>query len=395
MKIAVYTDYAYRQEAGVTYGERAFVVFVCRLAEEMESLTVLGRLNPQPGTSHYRLPDDIRFVGLPHYETLTRPHEAVVAMVRGLGRFWKTLGEVDGVWLLGPYIHSVAYVLLAKLRGVPVVLGVRQDLPAYTRNRHPSKRVLHWAADALEATWRRFARRRPIVVVGPDLERAYAERGVSVLPIAVSLIREDEIADPSAAAGRSWDEEIRVLSVGRVDREKNPLLLADVLAELRRDDPRWKLVVCGDGPLREPLIERLAELGVGDAAELPGYVPVDEGLGDWYRSSHVLLHVSWTEGLPQVLFEAFAAGLPVVATAVGGVPAAAGDAAVLIEPGDAGAAARALAQLAEDPELRAQLVREGIAKARAHTLESEVRRVAEFLEDGLGQPPRARRRRPA
>jgi glycosyltransferase involved in cell wall biosynthesis len=393
MRLAVYTDYAYRQEAGVTYGERAFVVFVCRLGEEVEQLTVLGRLNPQPGRSHYRLPDDVRFVGLPHYETLTRPHEAVIAMVRSLRRFWTTLDDVDGVWLLGPYIHSIAFVWLARLRRVPIVLGVRQDLPAYTRNRHPRKRVLHWAADALEATWRRFARRIPIVVVGPDLAERYAA-GCAVLPIAVSLVREDEIADAGEAAARSWDDEIRILSVGRIDREKNPLLLADILAELRRDDPRWRLEACGDGPLREPLRERLAELGMGDAAELPGYIPVDEGLGERYRSAHVLLHVSWTEGLPQVLFEAFAAGLPVVATAVGGVPAAAGDAALLIGPGDAPAAADALRRLASDPALRTRMVEAGVAQARGHTLEGEVRRVAAFLREEL-QPRRARRRRPA
>ena len=81
---------------------------------------------------------------------------------------------------------------------------------------------------------------------------------------------------------------------------------------------------------------RLRELGVAEHAELLGYVPIDGGLLELYRSSHAFLHVSWTEGLPQTLFEAFAAGLPVVATAVGGVPAAVGDAALLVEPGDAG-----------------------------------------------------------
>ena len=79
--------------------------------------------------------------------------------------------------------------------------------------------------------------------------------------------------------------------------------------------------------------ERLRELGVADHADLLGYVPIDGGLLDLYRSSHAFLHVSWTEGLPQTLFEAFASGLPVVATAVGGVPAAVGDAALLVEPG--------------------------------------------------------------
>ena len=78
-----------------------------------------------------------------------------------------------------------------------------------------------------------------------------------------------------------------------------------------------------------------------------------DGLLDLYRSSHAFLHVSWTEGLPQTLFEAFAAGLPVVATAVGGVPAAVGDAALLVEPGDADPPAAELLRLAGDEALRA------------------------------------------
>ena len=172
------------------------------------------------------------------------------------------------------------------------------------------------------------------------------------------------------------------LSVGRLDREKNPLLLADVLARLRQHDPRWRLVVAGEGPLEEELRARLAELGVADAAELRGYVPIDGGLPELYRTSHAFLHISWTEGLPQVLFEAFAAGLPVVATDVGGVAAAAGDAALLVPPGDAERPAAELGRVAADPALRARLVEAGLRQVRRHTLEAECRRVAEFLAEG-------------
>ena len=98
--------------------------------------------------------------------------------------------------------------------------------------------------------------------------------------------------------------------------------------------------------MREQLQERLAELALGDRVELLGYVPIDGGLLDLYRTSHAFLHVSWTEGFPQVLVEAFASGLPTVATAVGGVPAAATGAAMLIEPDDAAAAAEALERIA-------------------------------------------------
>ena len=53
-------------------------------------------------------------------------------------------------------------------------------------------------------------------------------------------------------------------------------------------------------------------------------MPIDGGLLDLYRSSHAFLHVLLTEGVPQVLIEVFASGVPVVATAVGGVAEAAG-----------------------------------------------------------------------
>jgi glycosyltransferase involved in cell wall biosynthesis len=138
-------------------------------------------------------------------------------------------------------------------------------------------------------------------------------------------------------------------------------------------------VICGEGPYENRLRERLQQLGVADCAELRGYVPNDGGLGELYRSSHALLHVSWTEGLPQVLFEAFAARLPVVATAVGGVPQAAGDAAVLIGPGDADAAADGLRRVASDPALRAALIDRGVARVESHTLEREAAAVAGFI----------------
>jgi glycosyltransferase involved in cell wall biosynthesis len=193
------------------------------------------------------------------------------------------------------------------------------------------------------------------------------------LPICVSLVRERDLAPPHV---RSYDGDLIALSVGRLDAEKNPLLLADVLARL---EPRWRLVVCGDGPLAGDLAARLDELGLADRAEMRGYVPVDSGLADLYRSSHAFLHVSHTEGMPQVLIEAFAARVPVVATAVGGVPALAEGAALLVAPDDPDAPARELERIAADAELRERLTEAGAERAREHTLEAETRRLADFL----------------
>jgi glycosyltransferase involved in cell wall biosynthesis len=67
---------------------------------------------------------------------------------------------------------------------------------------------------------------------------------------------------------------------------------------------------------------------------------------------------------------------------VGGVPDAAGDAALLVPPGDAGAAVDAVTRLASDADLRARLVEAGVERVREHTTAAEVRRVAEFFEAG-------------
>jgi glycosyltransferase involved in cell wall biosynthesis len=233
----------------------------------------------------------------------------------------------------------------------------------------------------LEWIWRLLARRYPVVVVGPELERKYLASGArDVYATTVSLVSQRDLdAAAGAVAARDYSGELTLLTVGRIDAEKNPLLLAEIAARLREGERSWRLLIVGEGPLEEQLRARLAELDLLDRVELLGYVPIDGGLLELYRSSHAFLHVSWTEGFPQVLVEAFASGLPVVATAVGGVPAAAGDAALLVAPDDAAASAEALKRIVDDAQLRERLIAAGLQRASEGTLEVAGERLAEFL----------------
>ena len=114
---------------------------------------------------------------------------------------------------------------------------MRQDLPRYVESRHPGKRWMTWAANVLEGTFRLMARRFPVVVVGPQLAANYSGAR-RLLAVSVSLVGEDQIVDPSEAAAKPWENgELRILTVGRLETEKNPLLLADVLARLHEQRP--------------------------------------------------------------------------------------------------------------------------------------------------------------
>ena len=379
MKLVVYTDYMYHGEDGRIFAERAFAMFLGRLGEEIERLTIVGRLDPRPSRARYELPQDVAFLPLPFYESLSRPLTALIAMVRSLGALNRSLDDADAVWLLGPHPLVLPFATLAFLRRRRVFLGVRQDTPSYIRSRHPGRVVLRLASLLLEGTNRALARLCPTVVVGPDLARRYA-RARQLLEITVSLIAAGDLVSDAEAAARDYAGERTVLSVGRIDEEKNPLMLADVLAGLEDSEPgKWRLVVCGEGSLEAELEDRLRERGVRERAELIGYVPFDE-LRERYRNAHVLISTSWTEGFPQVLVEAFAAGLPAVCTNVGGIARAAGPAVVLVPPGDVYAAVAAVREVVESPEHRARVIGAARDFASRHTIEHEVQRLAAFLE---------------
>ena len=201
-----------------------------------------------------------------------------------------------------------------------------------------------------------------------------------------SLVRKaDVVTDP---VKRDWEGEITLLTVGRVDREKNPLLLVECMAAMEQAEPgRYRLQWVGDGPLVEAVRERATALGVEGRIDQLGHVPFGPGLLELYRRAHVFVHVSLTEGTPQVLVEALASGTPVIATDVGGVRRAldGGRAGVLVPPGDREALAGAIGRMCADPDLRERLVDIGLELARARTLEAEASRMAAFLAKSPGQ----------
>jgi glycosyltransferase involved in cell wall biosynthesis len=388
LRLGLYTDVIYRSDGETLSTDRAFIRFVTSMPPRIEELVLFGRLDPEPGRSPYPLPRErVRLVPLPHYPSVFSVAGLVGAAPASSRIFAAELERLDAVWLFGPHPLAVLFARVARRRGKPVVLGVRQNYPEYIGNRLPSRRWL-WAvgaAHALERAYRRLARTMPTVVLGDELARNYAGGGGRVLVTGFSLIRDAELVSLDEALDRSWDGELRLISVGRLDPEKNPLLLLDVLARLRGRGGRWRLTVVGDGPVRPAVEARAKELELGEAVEFLGYVPNGERLWSHYRASNAFLHVSLTEGLPQVLFEAQAAGLPIVATDVGGVRAAlgGGETGLLVPPSDPDAAVRELERLRDDPELRRRLIATGLEAAARETMDAQIERILEFFRAEL------------
>jgi glycosyltransferase involved in cell wall biosynthesis len=150
---------------------------------------------------------------------------------------------------------------------------------------------------------------------------------------------------------------------GRLTEIKRPLDLVRTLAALRDRGVDATFVLLGDGELRGEVEALAAELGVTGHLRLMGY---QRGLAEWHAAFDALLLTSGNEGTPVAVLEALAAGRPVVATAVGGVPDVVedGETGFLAPAGDAEALAERLERLARNPQLRARMGALGAERVR-------------------------------
>lgn len=178
-----------------------------------------------------------------------------------------------------------------------------------------------------------------------------------------------------APAERASSGPLRLLHVGRLDEVKDQptLIAAMALAAARGLD--FELRIVGEGPRRRELEEAIATTGLADRVQLLGGM-VNDQVVPLYQWAQAFVMSSRIEGLPVVLVEALSAGLPVVATDVGGISELVreGVEGFLVPPGDPGALAEAVMRL-DDVERRRALGRSGAERARVHDLYEVARRL--------------------
>jgi len=206
--------------------------------------------------------------------------------------------------------------------------------------------------------------------------RAFAQElarstGVSIDKISIhhnAIRRQPSVSTTKVAALRNQfgigDDERVVLSVGRLSREKAQIDLLEALKLLceTKPDISLRLIIVGDGPERSR-VEAVAD-SLGGHVIFAGQV---SDVWPFYAIADVFALPSLSEGSPNVLLEAMVANLPIVATAVGGVPEILvhGVSGLLVPPHRPDALASALRDLLEDPERASEIGRQARAAVEA------------------------------
>lgn len=188
--------------------------------------------------------------------------------------------------------------------------------------------------------------------------------------------------EPARYAEPVKHEAKELLFVGRLAGVKGVRVLLEALTQLRSAHPEARVTLIGDGPERQDLEQATAQLGLSDRVRFLGYQSQGE-VAAALAQTDVFVLPSFAEGVPVVLMEAMAAGVPVVTTQIAGVPelVAHGKSGLLVPPGDTEALIAAIDRLLSNPEERRTMGAEGRAKVtQDFNIATEAKRLSSLFQ---------------
>jgi glycosyltransferase involved in cell wall biosynthesis len=336
--------------------DRPTVVFVGAFAQDPKAVVRGGQVaacrrlleSPLAAKVDFRLIDST-MRSLPPPPVFVRGRDALMRVAR----FFEQTGDKPEAALVFTSFSTTSLAeknlmcALSRLRSVRTVLCIRSEVRPL---------AAPWSG-LIRASFRmvdRFVCQSEHA--GHELTRLYG-----VDPERIVIIPNWMDPNPYLALGRNRTSAgTHLLYVGWLEPWKGAGDALSAVLQLVEEGKEVRLTICGDGSMRKALEERARKLG--GRVEFLGWVK-GERLLDAYDRADVFLLPSHTEGMPNALLEAMAAGLPVVASAVGGVPEVMtdGENGFLVPSGDPPALARAIERLLANPGLRQEMA----AKNRA------------------------------
>lgn len=215
------------------------------------------------------------------------------------------------------------------------------------------------------------------------VDRAIAK---GIRPANIELVRNVVASEMNGHVANNRSS-IRILFAGRLVPQKRAELFIETASQLlkRLPDAKLEFIIAGDGPLRSGLERFVVNHGIGEQLSFLGE---QEDMSEVYRTSDMLVLTSDHEGTPNVILEAMAHGLPVVATNVGGIPDIVNEeCGILVEPANVEEMIQASTKLILDRELRRELGKQGKDYVGKHHSIGYLRdRLKCIYSDILGDP---------
>jgi glycosyltransferase involved in cell wall biosynthesis len=274
------------------------------------------------------------------------------------------------------FASAVAAAIATLGKSVPLVITEHTEASWQTWR---TRRVSRWA----------HRRAKRVIAVSTPIERRLIEHDgvppnlVTLIPNAVTPAS-DEPPDPAGALPDGGLEHPLIGVVARLQPEKGVATFLKAAVRVSEVSPQARFLVVGDGPLRGELLDLAEHLGLSERVRFLGYRSDSRAL---MELMDVLVVPSLTEGSPLIVLEAMAAGVPLVASAVGGIPDQVrhGREGILVPPDDPDALGEALGALLQDPAYARRLGEAGCRRTQNEfSHETLVRRIEGIYRAAIG-----------
>jgi glycosyltransferase involved in cell wall biosynthesis len=269
---------------------------------------------------------------------------------------WRAFGHVDVVHVFANsgwawHLFAAPALAIARIRGVPAIVNYRGGNAGV------------FLASAPHHVVRMLGGAASVIAPSEFLKRVFADHGIAaaIVPNIVDL------RSFAARSPRNFGDAPHLVVTRNLEAIYDIPTAIRAFARVRAAFPRARLTVAGTGPERASCERLAAELDLGASVSFPGRIDNDRIAG-LYASADAMLNPSTVDNMPISILEAFASGVPVVTTNVGGIPdmAADGETALLVPAHDAEAMAAAALSVLGDRALASRLVANGIESARRY-----------------------------
>lgn len=330
------------------------------------------------------MPEGMTIIGLPGFKGIVDfAKKAPFILPRVILTLRKEIASSDAIMVIHNDFLGMLAIWEARNRHKSHLFFIGGNQEEVVRHKYSGWK--RWAAvwlarffDRVDQYW--LDRGTLVLVTGSELLDRLAGNGRRVFPYFTSLVHESDIC--TLPSPKILHEQVNILYVGFLNNNKGIDVLLQAIAKYsHRFGINTKLHLVGEGPARPSLETLCHKLRIENDVTFYGFIGDKMDLAEIYRQCDLFVLPSRSEGIPKVLLEAMAYGLPILTTNVGGIPdfIQNGENGVMVRPDDIDALGRALATLIDDNVFREKLVQGGRNYIRKHTMEAQAAEITSYL----------------
>jgi len=321
MKLGVFFENIYYKKDGAYSTDQSFILFANSFQKYFSRIDYIGRVTRAATRSLYGIETGTStVVELPFYENvyhLCRQYPSYIRKIRPV--LEKFVMEHDVFFICIPHIPSWEILRLCRKYDKKVFVFVRQNFQKViqARYRRPKRYVAQIVITALNFLTDRYCRQYPVLAMGQELYQRYVKVNPQTVLFANSKYTRKDIITEHNLKPLNWNTRINILYAGRLECNKGLQFLLEALAGITSFT--FTLTIAGDGPYKNELDKISKKLNLDGRMQFTGNIPFGDDLFRLYEQSDIFILPSMSEGLPQVVLEAMAKGVLVLASRTGGI----------------------------------------------------------------------------